>query len=374
MQLSTYMPVRVLGGADALGSNSARLRSLGTRCLLVTGGSSAKKSGALADAEAALREQGITYNIFDRVEQNPLVSVCHAAGVAAREMGADFLLGIGGGSALDATKAAAIFAANPTLLQTDVFAMQHPNAALPFALIGTTAGTGSEVTRIAVLTRDADHRKQSLAADDLYARFAFADARYTHTMPYGVTLSTALDALSHVLEGLLKKEADALSWSYARQAIPMLWQGLCDLLEKKTLPDAAMREQLYAASLLAGLVINTCGTAFCHPMGYILSEDYGVLHGTACAVFLPALLSRAEEYAPYKYAEIASIFGEDMQSVQRKIAQMADVSHIRMDDATVAHYEAHWTNAVPKNFATSPGGLTPREAAGLLKSLFSTGS
>ena len=142
MDFSFCMPAKVLVGSGIVGQNAALLGSLGSRCLLVTGKNSARLSGALDDVTAALDSQDIPWSVFDGIGQNPLLSSCHAAGQAAREFGADFLVGIGGGSPLDAAKAAAVYAANPELSPRDIYG-GHKNPALPFALVGTTSGTGS---------------------------------------------------------------------------------------------------------------------------------------------------------------------------------------------------------------------------------------
>ena len=211
MNFSFFMPAQLLVGDNIVEENSALLAGLGTRCLLVTGKSSAKKSGALDDVTAALDSHGIPWQVFDGVGQNPLLSACHAAGAAAREFGADFLIGIGGGSPLDATKGAAIYAANPELTGRDIYD-GHQNPALPFALVGTTSGTGSEVTRVAVLTDDETGRKRSVATPDLYARVSLGDPRrYTASLPRRFTISTALDAVAHSVESYFAKTTDPIS-------------------------------------------------------------------------------------------------------------------------------------------------------------------
>jgi hypothetical protein len=151
---------------------------------LVTGGNSARASGALADAIRALDAQGIGYAVFDGIGPNPLISACHRAGETARDCGAEFLIGIGGGSPLDATKAVAIYAANADLTAEAIYKREYEHPPLPVVLIGTTAGTGSEVTSVAVLTDDASGRKKSILGPDCYASLVFADPEYTHSVPY----------------------------------------------------------------------------------------------------------------------------------------------------------------------------------------------
>ena len=136
MTYSIYMPVKCFWGNGCVAENSSAL-ALGKSCLIVTGKSSAKLSGALDDAVNALKKEGVSYGIFDGIGENPLISACHKAGGAAREIGADFILGIGGGSVLDASKAIAIYASNPDLSPIDIYKREYRNKALPVALIAT---------------------------------------------------------------------------------------------------------------------------------------------------------------------------------------------------------------------------------------------
>ena len=211
MDFSFYMPARMLVGDGVVAQNAPLLAGLGTRCLLVTGKNSARISGALEDVTAALDSQGIPWQVFDGIGQNPLLSACHAAGRAAREFGADFLIGIGGGSPLDGAKAAAVYAANPELAPREIYG-GHSVPALPFALVGTTAGTGSEVTRVSVLSDDETGRKRSISTPDLYARLSFGDPRrYTASLSRRFTISTALDAVAHAVESYFAKTADPIT-------------------------------------------------------------------------------------------------------------------------------------------------------------------
>ncbi len=301
MDLNFLMPVQVMAGPDSVSRGSHLLREMGRRCLIVTGRSSAKACGALADVTAALDREGIVWDVFDKVGQNPLLSTCVEGGRAAAAFGADFLVGIGGGSPLDATKAIAAFATN----DMEPMGIYEPRKVppLPFALVGTTSGTGSEVTRYSVLTVDETGRKRSWGDRGSYARVAFGDARYTLSLNRSFTISTALDALAHAVEGYFNKTADPISDSFALLAMELLVPALRELKElpqQDFAPSLELRERLYAASIYGGLTINTTGTAFCHQMGYTLTEDHGVPHGQACAVFLPDYIRNGTLTCPEK--------------------------------------------------------------------------
>ena len=162
MDFNFFMPVQVFSGEGCLAQHADVLTALGRRCLVVTGRNSAKASGALDDVLRVLEERKIDYTLCPAIGPNPLVSQCQAAACAAEACRADFLIGIGGGSVMDAVKAAAWLAANHIGDTDRLFAgtLRHPP--LPIVLIGTTAGTGSEVSATAVLTQDDSGRKSSV--------------------------------------------------------------------------------------------------------------------------------------------------------------------------------------------------------------------
>ena len=291
-----YMPSRLVAGENCVGENASRLAALGKRCLLVTSGSAARRSGALADVSAALEGQGIAFTLFDGISQNPALSACQAAGRAAFAFGADFVLGIGGGSALDAAKAAAVFAADPDMTEGAFYSALWPKAPLPIVLVGTTAGTGSEVTSVSVLT-DSAGRKHSIHDPRLYAALALGDPRYTLSLPRSVTLSTGIDAVAHCVESAFSRKADQLSRLFSAQGVRLAFPALSAAAAGEEL-SLQQREQFYEASLLGGLAINRTGTVFPHNVGYYLTERYYIPHGFACAYLMEDLLNHMDRAAP----------------------------------------------------------------------------
>lgn len=364
MSDSIYMPVKCLWGNNAVAENSAVLKELGTKCLILTGKSGAVKSGALDDAKAALKKENIGYEIFDEIGENPLISVCHKAGIAAREARADFLLGIGGGSVLDAAKAIAIYASNPELSPIDIYKRKYNSAPLPVAVIGTTAGTGSEVTAVAVLTNDETGIKKSISGPDCYAAVSFCDPKYTFSLPYKSTVSTALDAFAHAIEGYFTPKGKGIINFFAEKCIPELYRCLKTLSQTDTVAPG-LREPLYYSSIYAGLVINTCGTAFPHPLGYVLTENYGIPHGMACVAFFAPFIDRCKKFSPEKYAHFVELT-EDIETVKSVIASLTDLNGVKITPEEAEKYALRWQSVIPRNFTASPGGLTQEEAAGIL--------
>lgn len=369
MDFNFYSPINVKSGKDCVKENSPLLKKLGDKCIIVTGSSSAKKCGALDDVTEALEKEGIAFTVYDKITENPRIDHCHEAGCLAREAGADFVIGIGGGSPLDAAKAVAVYAANPAFSAEDIYTPEKREKALPIVAIGTTSGTGSEVGRVSVLTNPATGRKKSIAPDDCHPTLTLADPKYTYSMPYGVTVSTALDALSHVLEGYMSVKCGDMPTLFGEKAIALIWEGLSYLHREKKVPDEQLREKLYYGSLYAGLTLAYCGTAFPHPLGYILTENYGVPHGKACTAFMGAFIDRAAEYTSERCERALSIMGTDIDTFKKVIDELTDIEGITMTDEQIEEYCSRFDTA-PANFRFSPGGFTKEDAVAVIGSQF----
>lgn len=367
MDFELNIPARVISGKGCVLKNSALLSSFGKSCLIVTGKSSAKKSGALSDVTAALEKEKIGFEIFDDITPNPLLSSCFSAGKKARLSGADFIVGIGGGSVLDAAKAAAVYAANGALSPLDIYAAKKRNRAVPLVLISTTAGTGSEVGKVAVLTNDETGRKKSIAYDDCFPSLTFADSTYTHAMPFGTTVSTALDALCHALEGFFSPGCTDIPAMFALKGIGLLWPELKKLRETKALPSDDSRTALYYGSLYAGITLSYCGTAFPHPLGYVLTESFGVPHGFACSAFMSEFIERAEKSESEKLQTVLPSLGETKQSFCRVVKELTVLPKISLSEDEIQKICSRWDQSSPGNFAHSPGGFSKSDAEEIFK-------
>ncbi len=337
-----YMPVRMISGAGAVEKNAGLFAAFGTRCALVTGKSAAVKSGALADVSGALNRSGIPFCVYDEVRQNPSVESCAAAGELAHAFGASFIVGIGGGSALDAAKASAVFAANPGLDEEGFYQKRWDNAPLPILLVGTTAGTGSEVTKVSVLT-DSRGRKHSIHDDRLFAAVSFGDPKYTFSLPLPVTLSTGIDVLSHCAESYFNRNADEISRAFAIRGIRLLYAPLLQAAEGAE-PGNAGREALYEASILGGLAICGTGTCFPHNVGYYLTENYGIPHGFASACFLPAMLELVREKVPVYEEGFFRELGITREEILQLVRLCLPENRITMTQEEIASALPRWEN------------------------------
>jgi alcohol dehydrogenase class IV len=286
MTYNYYMPTRVLMGDDCVFQNRLLLKELGTRALIVTGKNSARANGSLEDTLKALEANGQSFYLFDKVMSNPAVDCAFEGGAAAKKEGCDFVIAIGGGSPMDAAKAAAALAVKD-IPKTQVFNSSYPEA-LPLAAIPTTAGTGSEVTPYAILTNDGAKTKTSLSSPALFPRLALLDAKYLESLGRTVTINTALDALSHAVEGFLSVRASPLSGAMAKESIRAI--AACFGALKSPKPSPEVRRQLLWASTLAGMVIANTGTTAVHALGYQLTYWHNIDHGRANGLLMGEFL------------------------------------------------------------------------------------
>jgi len=342
MSIESYMPVRLITGRGCVAAQASRLAEFGRSCLIVTGHHSAEACGALSDVTAALDSEGIRWAHFNGIGQNPKITECQAAAEAAREVQAQFIIGIGGGSPMDAAKCTAVFAANPDLSIEDLYAFRWPARPLPIVLVGTTSGTGSEVTRVSVVTTP-EGRKKSFSHDRIYASLSLGDPAYTLSLDEHFTRSTAIDAFSHSMESYFLRGADSLSRTYSARGIRLLLgqfdrmrsSGACQM----TYED---RELCYEASIYGGLAINKTGTGFPHAMGYFLSEEYGVPHGIACGLYLTEFYHYNRQVVP----ELAERFLEDIgcseDTLLDTIARFLPPTEVHLTEADITRLHERW--------------------------------
>jgi len=278
MEFKYYMPVKTFFGEKCIEKNSGEFLQMGKKAFIATGKSSSEKNGSLADVKKALDSMGISWIHYNRIEPNPSVDDVRAASLLAKESAADFIIGIGGGSPLDAAKAIAILAVND-IDEDAMFGGIFKNRPLPVAAIPTTAGTGSEVTPYSILASAKISNKKSVGSDTIFPRVAFLDPSYTATLSNETTINTAVDALSHAIEGYLSARGTEVIKPFAMESIRIIGECIPEL--KNSTIRKEVRENLLYASMLAGIVIAHTGTTALHAMGYPLTYHRNIDHGRA---------------------------------------------------------------------------------------------
>lgn len=306
MHLNYLMPTRIIMGEKCVINQRNLFSTLGKKAFVVTGKKSARINGAYDDVAKVLETNGQDHVLYDQVMANPTdICVCEA-GKIAREQHCDFVIAIGGGSPMDAAKAAAVLAVND-ISKEDLFTLAFRKA-LPIIAIPTTSGTGSETTQYSVLvdTTETDGitprtngpAKRSISTPLLFPHIALLDAVYIKDLNRDITVNTAIDALSHAIEGMLTLRANHISDMLAKESIAMILDCMDALLAFPGNPSSfplEKREKLLLSSTVAGMVIAQSGTATPHSMGYQFTLNWGTDHGRANGLLMKSFLLWCQE-------------------------------------------------------------------------------
>lgn len=287
------LPVQVYEGENCVMNHSKEFAKLGSRALIVTGRYSAKINGSLVNVMEALDLENITYAVFDQVEENPSVETIMKAREFGLEQRVDFVVGIGGGSPMDAAKAIALMLYYEDEDESFLFAQEEDPQSLPVVAVPTTCGTGSEVTGIAVLTRH-EMRTKSSMTHRIFPTLALVDAKYLECAPKKVLCSTAVDALAHLLESYLNTNATDYSRMFVREGL-MVWSKCKEVLTGDREPQKEDYRNLMNASTYAGMAIAHTGTGIPHGLSYYVTYECQVAHGKACGYFLAGYLREAAQ-------------------------------------------------------------------------------
>ena len=365
MEISFYLPTQVRMGRDIVERSAQALAGLGKRAMLVTGRSSAVKCGAQADVTAVLERNGQTWVVFDQVMSNPTVECVYAGAELARREGVDFLIAIGGGSPMDAAKAIALLA-RQDIAAEDLFQGGFTGDVLPMVHIPTTAGTGSEVTPYAILTNDAAQTKTSLSGPMLFSSLALLDGKYMLGLGHRTTVNTAVDALSHAVEGMLSVKANPTTDLLAADAIRRIIGSYEGLLHDTLTVE--QRDELLYASMLAGAVIAQTGTTAVHSMGYSLTYFWGTDHGRANGLLMAEFTEVLLRHGYDKTRDVLRLMGMDSPADFR-----AWLDSLLGERETITAAEVEKFSAIAiqaKNIANCPVVLTKEELAGVYRKAF----
>lgn len=249
-----------------------------------------KKRGLIDQIRMEINEKLVA--IVDTVETNPSIGQVSEMADQLRGFNPDCLLAVGGGSAMDSAKAVARILGESEHWSLEKHLTEgHPATSktkLRIIAIPTTSGTGSEVTSFGTIWNHEENKKFSVTGDDLYPEIAFLDPELTSTLPKEITISCALDSISHALESTWNINANSMTFALSTQSLQLSLRNLMPLLENPS--DLGFRARLMEASLFAGYAISHTRTALAHSISYPLTTKFSLPHGFACSFTLPALL------------------------------------------------------------------------------------
>jgi len=285
------------------------VQSLGAHKAFVVTDPGVRQSGIVDAITGLLRQEAIDFDIYDRVTADSGSTLICEAVDRLKTSGADVVIGVGGGSALDTAKAVAALATNPGSPLDYVGLHKVRNRPLATIAIPTTAGTGSEVSLWAVFTDDARKLKVAIGGVLLYPTVALCDPDLTLDLPPSLTASTGMDALAHAVECYTNKACQPISAALALRAIELIGRHL-----RRAALDGHDRESRYAmllASTMAGMAMNPTRLGLAHALAMPLgSWDLKIPHSIAIAVTLPLVMQFNASAAPERFVEVALALGE----------------------------------------------------------------
>ncbi|MBT2186506.1 iron-containing alcohol dehydrogenase [Sphingobium nicotianae] len=256
---------------------------------------------------AALEGRGIGVTVWDALTGEPTIDNFHDAMAQAKACGADGVVGLGGGSAMDVAKLVAALIDGRQQLKETIGVDLLTSRSLPLACVPTTAGTGSEVTPIAILGDEDEELKKGVVSKYLVPDFAYLDPELTVSMPRAVTASTGIDALTHCIEAFANKFAHPVVDIFALEGIRLIAGHIERACVDGT--DLVAREAMLRASYYGGMCLGPVNTAAVHALAYPLGGEFHIPHGVANSILLPHVLRFNLEAAPARYAEIGRALG-----------------------------------------------------------------
>ncbi len=319
-------PNRVIFGNGTASQAGAEVAKIGARRALIVTDAGVVKSGLTRAVEDSLKELKIDYGLFDRVEAEPPARIVDECAREIRENKYDVIVGVGGGSSLDVAKGASIVAVHGGGVLDYVGNDLVPGPGVPKVQLPTTSGTGSEVTRVFVVTDEADNDKKVIFSDYNLSSVAIIDPLLTVSMPPGVTADTGMDALVHAVETYVSRLATPFSDVLALEAIRLIGEYLPVAYAKAE--NMAARYHMSLAATLSGLAFSSGGLGAVHALAYVLGTEYHMSHGRTNAIMLPYVVDYNKIGDPARYARIAQAMGEetiglsDLQAAERLVDRL----------------------------------------------------
>lgn len=297
----------------------------GSKAIVVIGGNSVKANGTLDKTMGYLKEAGFETMVFDGVEPDPSVTTVLKGAEVFRSFGPDWIIGLGGCSAIDAAKAMWIFYEYPEAKFEDVikpFAVPTLRNKARFVAIPSTSGTGTEMTGLAVITNYDTEVKYPVVSYELTPDIAIVDGEICATMPDNVTANTGMDALTHCVEAYVSNIDDNYADALSKGGIELVFANLQTAVKEPG--NLVARQNMHDASCLGGFAFTNAWLGIVHSLSHQIGARYHIAHGCANAILLPNVI-RFNSKATDKYNDLAKMFGgrtaEDFAQLIEKLSQ-----------------------------------------------------
>jgi alcohol dehydrogenase class IV len=308
-----FSPNRILFGIDVVKGVATEVKQLGGEKVLIVTDPGLIEAGLVEPIKASLDSEGIAFSIYDQVEPEPPARIVDQCARYLKDENCDLIIGVGGGSSLDVAKGASIMATNEGSILNYSGVDTVPKRGLPKILVPTTAGTGSEVTRVLVIADEASNIKKTVYSTYVLSDVAIVDPMMTLSMPPTVTADTGIDALVHAIETYVSANATPFSDILAIEAITLIAENVTKAFAKGENVEA--RYHMSLAATISGLAFGSGGLGAVHALSNPLGIEYGLPHGRANALMLPHVMTYNLIGNPIKFALIAEAMGEELEAL-----------------------------------------------------------
>ena len=300
-------------------------RSFGTRALIVTD-SIMESNGVVSEVQKYLQQENVEVVIYSKVNEEPHTEYVDEGAKVYEDSSCQFIIAVGGGSPIDAAKAIGTVVTHKAPIKSFMGINKIPGPNVPLIAIPTTAGTGSEVTRVTIITDNQEDVKMLILSNHLLPTVAICDAELTKTMPKRLTAATGLDALTHAVEAYISVKAQPITDMIALEAISLISRYLRQAWSNGS--DMEARYHMMLASTLAGYAFSNSSVALVHGMSRPIGACFHVPHGISNAVLLPAVMRFTLPGNVTKFARIAEAMGENVSGLSMLEAAEKAVSSI----------------------------------------------
>jgi len=311
--LNFQMCDRLIMGIGAVDELPDITRRSGKNRALIITDKGVVEAGIYERIRIVLEDENIENGCFDKAEPDPRIEIVYDCLEAAKDGDYDVLIGLGGGSSLDIAKVTSILLTNGGDVLEYVGIDKIPEAGIDTILIPTTAGTGSEVTPIAVLSDKKEHLKKGIVSDRLYPKAALIDPELTTSLPAHITAYTGMDALTHSIEAYTNKYSQQFVDTFALESVCLIGKNLRQAVSCGE--DIEARYNMSLASLYGGMCLGPVNTAGVHALAYTLGGTFDVPHGIANSLLLPYVMEFNLTGNLEKYANIAVALGEHIEGL-----------------------------------------------------------
>ncbi|PKN06233.1 MAG: alcohol dehydrogenase, partial [Deltaproteobacteria bacterium HGW-Deltaproteobacteria-7] len=304
---------KIIFGNGSILTLASHIKELNAQNPLVVIDKNLAKTDLLEKVANVLIPAGIKFTVYDKVVPEPPIELADEGAKIAVKNKCDIIIGIGGGSAMDVAKAIAVIATNQGGAVDYLGLNKVSKPGLPKIMIPTTAGTGSEVTFTAVFVRKNLKKKEGMNSPYLYPELALLDPELTLSLPPAPTAQTGLDALCHAIESYTSVNSSPVSEMFSLEAIALIAENLRTCVHDGK--NIVARERMLLGSLYAGIGLANAGVTAVHSLSYPLGGKYGVGHGLANTMMLPAVMAFNLPAALEKFTDVAEAMGENVEGL-----------------------------------------------------------